>query len=88
MTTLYFKTAIIKNTAWEPQRYLSRLVPSYKWYYSIKFVSKKSIGFANKNNIEHKTIKASAKELVKENKYHVQHVNRTGSELKKMVGAI
>jgi transposase-like protein len=41
------------------------------------------IGFANKNSIEHKTIKASAKELVKENKYHVQHVNQTGSELKK-----
>lgn len=33
------------------------------------------MGFAIKNNIEHKTIKASAKELVKENKYHVQHVN-------------
>lgn len=38
--------------------------------------------FASKNNIEHKTIKAIAKELVKENKYHVQHVNQTG-ELKK-----
>jgi transposase-like protein len=41
------------------------------------------IGFATKNNIQHKTIKASAKELVKEGKYHVQHVNQTGSELKK-----
>ncbi len=41
------------------------------------------IGFANKNNLKHKTIKASAKEFVKENKYHVQHVNQTGSELKK-----
>jgi transposase-like protein len=41
------------------------------------------IGFANKNKIEHKTIKASAKQLVKENQYHVQHVNQTGSELKK-----
>ena len=41
------------------------------------------ISFATKNNIEHKTIKASAKELVKDAKYHVQHVNQTGSELKK-----
>ena len=40
------------------------------------------IGFANKNNLEHKTIKASAKEFVKEGKYHVQHVNQTGRELK------
>lgn len=41
------------------------------------------IGFAKKNNLEHKTIKAGAKEVVKEKKYHVQHVNQTGSELKK-----
>jgi transposase-like protein len=41
------------------------------------------IGFATKNNLQHKTIKASAKEVVKEGKYHVQHVNQTGSELKK-----
>lgn len=40
------------------------------------------IGFAKKNKIEHKSIKASAKELVKENKYHIQHVNQTGKELK------
>jgi transposase-like protein len=40
------------------------------------------LSFANQNNIEHKTIKASAKELVKEEKYHVQHVNQTAKELK------
>lgn len=41
------------------------------------------IGFASQNNIEHKTVKVSAKELVKEEKYHVQHVNQTAGELKK-----
>ena len=40
------------------------------------------IAVANKNKIVHNTIKASAKELVKEGKYHVQHVNQTGKELK------
>jgi len=38
------------------------------------------MGFASKNNIEHKTKKASAKELVKEIKYHVEHINQTGGE--------
>lgn len=40
------------------------------------------VAFAAQNKIEHKTIKASAKELVKEDKYHVQHVNQTAKELK------
>jgi len=40
------------------------------------------VAFAERNNIEHKTIKAGAKELIKEGKYHVQHVNQTGKELK------
>lgn len=41
------------------------------------------IAFANSNKIEHKTVKASAKEFVKEGKYHIQHVNQTANELKK-----
>jgi len=41
------------------------------------------IAFANANNLEHKTIKAGAKEFVKEGKYHIQHVNHTAAELKK-----
>jgi transposase-like protein len=41
------------------------------------------IAFAKTNNLEHKTIKASAKEHVKEGKYHVQHVNQTAKEMKK-----
>lgn len=41
------------------------------------------IAFANRNKIEHKTVKASAKEFVKEGKYHIQHVNQTATELKR-----
>jgi transposase-like protein len=44
--------------------------PSYKAY-------------AKSSKIEHKTIKANAKQYVKEGKYHIQHVNQTANELKK-----
>jgi transposase-like protein len=39
--------------------------------------------FAKENNIEHQTIKVSAKEYVKKGIYHVQHVNQTAQDLKK-----
>lgn len=41
------------------------------------------IAFANSNKLEHKTVKAGAKEFVKEGKYHIQQVNQTSAELKK-----
>jgi transposase-like protein len=41
------------------------------------------IAYAKANNIEHKTIKANAKQYVKEGKYHIQHVNQTANEMKK-----
>lgn len=39
-------------------------------------------GFAKANDLEHQTIKVTAKEYVKNGKYHVQHVNQTAKELK------
>jgi transposase-like protein len=39
--------------------------------------------FAKENNLEHQTIKVSAKEYVKKGIYHVQHVNQTAQDLKK-----
>ena len=39
--------------------------------------------FAKSNNLEHHTVKVSAKEYVKKGIYHVQHVNQTASELNK-----
>jgi transposase-like protein len=41
------------------------------------------IAFANSNKLEQKTVKAGAKEFVKEGKYHIQQVNQTSAELKK-----
>jgi transposase-like protein len=41
------------------------------------------IAYAKTNDIEHKTIKANAKQYVKDGKYHIQHVNQTANELKK-----
>lgn len=42
--------------------------------------------FAKENNLEHQTIKVSAKEYVKKGIYHVQHVNQTAQDLKKWLG--
>ncbi|MFT4094318.1 MAG: IS1595 family transposase [Niabella sp.] len=39
--------------------------------------------FAKANNLEHQTIKVSAKEYVKKGIHHVQHVNQTAQDLKK-----
>lgn len=39
--------------------------------------------FAKKNQLEHQTIKVSAKQYVKKGIYHVQHVNQTAQDLKK-----
>ncbi|MBL0025498.1 MAG: IS1595 family transposase [Saprospiraceae bacterium] len=41
------------------------------------------IAYAKTNKIEHKTIKATAKQYIKEGKYHIQHVNQTANEMKK-----
>jgi transposase-like protein len=41
------------------------------------------IAYAKGEEIEHKTIKANAKQYVREGKYHIQHVNQTAQELKK-----
>lgn len=38
--------------------------------------------FSKKEKIQHKTIKVSAKQYVKEEKYHVQHVNQMAKDLK------
>lgn len=43
--------------------------------------------YAKSEKIEHHTIKASAKEMVKNDKYHVQHVNQTAKELKEWLSA-
>lgn len=40
------------------------------------------IAYAKTNKIEHKAIKANAKQYVKEGKYHIQHVNQTANEMK------
>ena len=42
--------------------------------------------FATSNNLEHQTVKVSAKEYVKKGIYHVQHVNQTASEFKNWLG--
>lgn len=39
--------------------------------------------FARENQLEHQTIKVSAKQYVKKGIYHVQHVNQTAQDLKK-----
>jgi len=39
--------------------------------------------FAKENELEHQTIKVSAKEYVKKGIYHVQRVNQTAQDLKK-----
>lgn len=39
--------------------------------------------FAKENQLEHQTIKVSAKQYVKKGIYHVQHVNQTAQDLKK-----
>lgn len=38
--------------------------------------------FAKELNVEHQTVKVSAKQYVKEGKYHVQHANQAAGELK------
>lgn len=43
--------------------------------------------FAKENNLEHQTIKVSAKEYVKKGIYHVQHVNQTAQDLKKWLSS-
>lgn len=40
------------------------------------------IAYAKTKKIEHKTIKANAKQYIKEGKYHIQHVNQTANEMK------
>ena len=42
-------------------------------------------GFANDNDIEHHTLRANLKEYVKDNIYHVQHVNSMHNRLKKWI---
>lgn len=41
--------------------------------------------FAKSNQLEHQTVKVSAKEYVKKRIYHIQHVNQTASELNKWI---
>lgn len=41
--------------------------------------------FAKSNQLEHQTVKVSAKEYVKKGIYHVQHVNQTASDLSKWI---
>ncbi|PQB06141.1 hypothetical protein BST83_02285 [Polaribacter filamentus] len=41
--------------------------------------------FAKENQLEHQSIKVSAKEYVKKEIYHVKHANQTAHDLKKWI---
>ena len=44
-------------------------------------------GFAKEQQLEHQTVKVSAKEYVKKGLYHVQHVNQTAQDLRKWLNS-